>query len=100
MTTEVWGSVFGALASICLVLGYLPQAITTIRTRETDGIALSTFIMLGLGSLFFTIQGIMICVHISVTAGWALVLTNAIATICSVIIFVIKIINDSKKRKR
>ena len=73
---------------------------TTIRTRETDGIALSTFIMLGLGSLFFTIQGIMICVHISVTAGWALVLTNAITTICSVIIFVIKIINDSKKRKR
>lgn len=100
MTTEVWVSVFGALASICLVLGYLPQAITTIRTRETDGIALSTFIMLGLGSLFFTIQGIMICVHISVTAGWALVLTNAITTICSVIIFVVKIINDSKKRKR
>ena len=34
-----WFEIIGALAAICMVFGYLPQAITTIRTRRTDGIA-------------------------------------------------------------
>ena len=33
----------GWVASISMILGYLPQAITTLRTRNTDGIALPTF---------------------------------------------------------
>ena len=36
-----------------MILGYLPQAIVTIRTRDTDGIAMPTFLALGLGSIFF-----------------------------------------------
>ncbi|MCF0213935.1 MAG: glutathione synthetase [Muribaculaceae bacterium] len=77
-----------------MILGYLPQAIYTIRTRNTDGIALSTFILMGLGSLFFMIQGIMVDL-------WSLIVTNAITTASSVIIFSIKIYNDYyKKRKR
>jgi MtN3 and saliva related transmembrane protein len=39
----------GWVASIGMILGYLPQAIETIRTRNTDGIALPTFLMMGLG---------------------------------------------------
>ena len=39
-------NIIGYSASLCMVLGYLPQAISTIRTRQTDGIALPTFIML------------------------------------------------------
>ena len=31
----------GWVASIGLILGYLPQAIQTIRTRNTDGISRS-----------------------------------------------------------
>lgn len=84
--------IIGYLASICMVLGYLPQAISTIRTRQTDGIALPTFIMLGLGSVFFVVQGIML-------ENWPLVITNVITTICSIIIFGIKIVNDRKKKK-
>ena len=36
-------NIIGWLASICMICGYLPQAIYTIRTRDTDGIALPTF---------------------------------------------------------
>ena len=54
-----WIQIFGYAASICMVLGYLPQAITTIRTRETDGISMMTCSMLGLGSLFFVFNGIL-----------------------------------------
>ena len=84
-------NIIGYSASLCMVLGYLPQAISTIRTRQTDGIALPTFIMLGLGSVFFVIQGIML--H-----NWPLVITNVIASVSLVIIFGIKMHNDRKKR--
>ena len=33
-------NLFGYAATICMVFGYLPQAIRTIRTRQTDDIAL------------------------------------------------------------
>ena len=84
-------SIIGYTASICMILGYLPQAIVTIRTRDTDGIALPTFCMLGLGSIFFVIQGL--ALH-----NWPLEITNIINTICYVIIFGIKLYNDSRKR--
>ncbi len=80
------------MASIAMVLGYLPQAITTIRTRNTDGIALPTFIMMGLGAIFFVIQGILI-------DNWPLIATNAITSTCSIIVFSIKIYNDYFRRK-
>lgn len=89
---ELWLTIIGYTASLCMVLGYLPQAIVTIRTRDTDGIALPTFCMLGLGSIFFVIQGIAL-------ENWPLVITNVITTICSVIIFGIKLYNDSRKKK-
>ena len=85
-------NIIGYSASLCMVLGYLPQAISTIRTRQTDGIALPTFIMLGLGSVFFVIQGIML--H-----NWPLVITNVIASVSSVIIFGIKFYNDHIRKR-
>ena len=65
-----------------------------MRTRDTDGIALPTFIMLGLGSVFFVVNGLL------PPANIPLVITNVITTICSVIIFGIKIHNDRKKKRR
>lgn len=89
---NLWLAIFGWAASISMVLGYLPQAIVTMRTRDTDGIAMPTFTMMGLGSLFFVIQGVM-------TENWPLVVTNVITLICSLIIVTIKFVNDSKKKK-
>ena len=90
---QTFGIIIGYAAAICMVLGYLPQAIATIRTRDTDGIALPTFLMMGLGSLFFVIQGVV--QHI-----WSLALANTITLICSAIIFGIKIHNDRKKKRK
>lgn len=84
--------IIGYAAALCMILGYLPQAIATIRTRDTDGIALPTFCMLGLGSIFFVIQGLML-------SNWPIVITNVIASVCSIIIFAIKIHNDRRKKK-
>lgn len=86
-------NIIGWIASISLVLGYLPQAIQTIRSRETDGIALPTFLMMAIGGIFFMIQGLMLGKE-----GVFLFVTNLITTTCSVIIFGIKIYNDYFKK--
>ena len=87
----MWTLIFGYAASICMILGYMPQAITTIRTRDTDGIAFPTFLAMGAGSIFFVIQGILI-------DNVPLILTNVITAICSAIITVIKVHNDRRKK--
>lgn len=84
-------NIVGYLAAICMIIGYVPQAWHTIRTRQTDGIALPTFLMLGAGSIFFVIQGILL-------SNIPLVITNSITAISSVIVFGIKIHNDRRKR--
>lgn len=87
----------GWVASICLILGYLPQAIETIRTRQTDGIALPTFLMMAVGGICFMLQGILHKPEVL----WALFITNLITTISSLIVFIIKLNNDyGKKRKK
>lgn len=90
---ELFITIVGYTASLCMILGYLPQAIVTIRTRDTDGIAMPTFLALGLGSIFFVVQGI--CLD-----NIPLVITNVITTICSVIIFAIKVRNDRLHRRQ
>lgn len=89
---ELASNIVGYAASICMIFGYLPQAIHTIRTRETESIAFNTFLLMGLGSIFFIIQGILL-------ANYPLILTNAITTVCSAIVFFIKLRNDSRKKR-
>lgn len=86
-------NIFGYAAAVCMVFGYMPQAIHTMRTRETDSIALPTFLLMGLGSVFFIVQG-------ALTGNLPLVITNAITGACSAIITVIKLRNDFAKKKK
>ena len=89
---ETFTIIIGYAACICMILGYLPQAIHTIRTRETDGIAMPTFLLMGLGSIFFVVQGILL-------KNMPLAITNIVTGICSIIVTCIKIHNDYFKKK-
>ena len=80
----------GMAACVFMILGYLPQAIRTIKTRKTDDIALPTFLMMGIGAIFFMIQGLIHQPEII----WSLFLTNLVTATCSCIVFGIKIYND------
>lgn len=90
MEQGMFYDICGFVASIGMILGYLPQAIETMRTRNTDGIALPTFLMMAIGGLCFMLQGILHKPDIL----WSLFLTNLVTTTCSVIVFSIKIYND------
>lgn len=92
LSMETFTVIIGYAACVCMILGYLPQAIYTIRTRDTDGIALPTFMLMGLGSVFFVVQGILL-------ENWPLTITNVVTGICSVIVFGIKIYNDYFKKR-
>lgn len=94
MEHQLLFDICGWVASIGLILGYLPQAIQTIRTRNTDGISLPGFIMMAIGCSAFVIQGWMLG-----REGIFLFLTNLITCVCSVIIFAIKMHNDHFKKK-
>ena len=95
MEQSVIYEICGWVASICLILGYLPQAITTIRTRNTDGISLPGFMMMFVGGVCFMLQGILHKPEIL----WALFITNLVTMICSAIVFGIKMHNDYFKKK-
>ena len=87
MDNEMLASIIGYIASISMVLGYLPQTIQTLKTRKTDDIALGTFLLMAIGGLFFCIQGFLL-------SNWPLFLCNLLTTSMSSIIFAIKMKND------
>ncbi|MBO4481100.1 MAG: hypothetical protein J5719_00930 [Bacteroidales bacterium] len=86
----------GMAASVFMILGYLPQAVRTIRTRQTDDIALPTFLMMGIGAICFMLQGLLHKPEII----WSLFLTNLVTATCSCIVFGIKMYNDYFKNKK
>ncbi len=92
MDTSIISNIVGYIASISMVLGYLPQTIRTIKTRSTDDIAMGTFLLMGIGGLFFAIQGLLL-------QNWPLFLCNFFTTTMSAIIFGIKMHNDHFKKK-
>lgn len=94
MEQDLLFDICGVVASVGMVLGYLPQAVETIRTRNTEGIALPTFLMMAVGGFAFMLQGLLHKPDII----WSLFLTNLITTSCSCIVFGIKIYNDYFKK--
>ena len=95
MQQDSFYEICGLIASISMVLGDLPQAIQTIRTRNTEGIALPTFLMMAVGGFCFMLQGLLHKPEII----WSLFITNLVTTTCSCIVFVIKMYNDYFKKK-
>lgn len=88
---DILSDIVGYMASVCMILGYLPQAVHTIKTRDTSGIAYSTFLLMGLGTVFFVVQGFL-------TGNAPLWITNLVTSISSGIVFGIKVYNDCHKK--
>ena len=95
MEQSAFFDICGIVASVFMILRYLPQAIETIRTRNTDGIALPTFLMMAIGAFAFMLQGLLHKPNIL----WSLFLTNLVTSTCSCIVFGIKIYNDYFRKR-
>ena len=61
----------GTLAASLTTAAFFPQAIKTIRTRETNGLSIGMYSLLVTGVAMWLLYGVMI-------GNWPLILANAI----------------------
>ena len=52
--------IFGYIAAFCTAISFLPQAVKTIKTKDTNGLSLLTYLFLFFGSLSWFIYGIVL----------------------------------------
>ena len=71
--------VFGYFAAFFTAVSFLPQAIKTVKTRETAGLSVLTYLFLFLGSLSWFIYGVYL-------TDYPLMITNSLTTIFTGII--------------
>ena len=74
-----WITVIGFAAAFCTTASFLPQAIKTIRTKDTSGISLYMYILFTAGTFLWLLFGIFsnntpVTVANTVTFGFAAVI--------------------------
>ena len=80
----MYSAIIGYLAAIGTTISFLPQAIKTIRTKNTSGISLYMYALFTTGTLFWLIYGLMI-------GSLPVTIANAITLVFASIILVYKI---------
>lgn len=81
MMTGEW---VGFVAAALTTLSFIPQAVRTIRTKETHGISLGMYVMFTVGIAFWLAYGI-------VLMSWPMILSNIITFALSATILTLKI---------
>jgi MtN3 and saliva related transmembrane protein len=90
--TEYEIEILGYIAATLTTVSFLPQAILTIRTRDTDGLSLSMYSTFTLGVLGWLIYGIFLKNNVIVVA-------NSITLFLATLILSFKIYNTFFKAK-
>lgn len=76
--------IIGFLAAVLTTISFLPQAIQTIKTKNTSGISLSMYSLFTAGVLFWLIYG-------TLTNNYPVIFANAITSLLAAIILIYKI---------
>ncbi len=61
----------GYIAATCTTLSFVPQAMKTIRTRDTSGISLSMYVVFTVGIGFWFGYGVFL-------KSWPMIVSNAV----------------------
>ena len=83
----------GYLAATFTTASFLPQALLTIRTRETESLSLGMYSMFALGVFLWLIYGLYL-------ANMAIIIANAITFLLAALILGFKIYNIVRKKDR
>jgi len=87
-----WITVCGLVAAFFTTSSFLPQAIKTIRTKDTSAISLSMYIMFTFGTLMWFVYGL-------TSKNIPVALANGITLILASIILFFKIMNTITANK-
>lgn len=78
--------ILGFIAGILSLIGFLPQAIKTVRTRNTDDLSLSTFALVSISATLWIVYGL-------ANQRPAIWVTNIVVAICNFVIAFVKFTN-------
>jgi MtN3 and saliva related transmembrane protein len=78
------GEWVGYVAAALTTFSFLPQAVRTIRTKETHGISLWMYLMFNVGIAFWLVYGL-------VLMSWPMILANIVTLALSGTILALKI---------
>lgn len=81
-----WIELLGILAACLTTLAWMPQAIRTIRTRDTEAISPIFQSMMAAGIFFWLVYGLLI-------GSWPLVGANTVTLVPVIAILVVKLKN-------
>lgn len=74
----------GYVAATCTTLSFVPQAVKTIRTRDTSGISLSMYLVFTVGIAFWFGYGLFL-------QSWPMIVSNAVTFLLSATILGMKL---------
>lgn len=74
----------GYVAATLTTIAFVPQALKTIRSRDTSGISLAMYVVFTLGIVFWFGYGI-------VLGSWPMIVANTITFVLAVIILGLKL---------
>ncbi len=79
--------IIGAIASLCSMASFAPQAWKIIRTRDTDSISARMYALTVTGFAFWAIYGFLI-------EEWPIIVTNTVCLLLSAFILTMKLLPD------
>ncbi len=74
----------GYLAATLTTLSFLPQALKTIRSRDTSGISLGMYVVFTVGVVAWFVYGVIL-------ASWPMILANAVTFLLAATILALKL---------
>jgi MtN3 and saliva related transmembrane protein len=74
----------GYVAATLTTLAFVPQALKTIRTRDTRGISLGMYVVFTIGVVFWFGYGL-------VLGSWPMIVSNAITFVLASVILAMKL---------
>ncbi len=80
----------GYTAAFLTTASFLPQAIKTIKTRDTSGISFAMYLMFVVGVGFWLAYGVLL-------GNWVIIIANIITLILSGVVLVMKIFNCKRE---
>ncbi len=80
----------GYFAATCTTLAFLPQAIMILRTNNSDGVSLNTYLLFAIGLLAWLGYGILL-------ESWPIILANTVSFFIAVTILLKKIMHLNKR---
>lgn len=88
---EFIGEFLGYLAGICTAIAFLPQTTQTIKTKNVEGMSLTTYIIYCIGMISWILYGVYL-------SSVQMILFNAISLFFALIILYMIMMHKTKKK--